>query len=172
MAGQSPPADLALQVQHLLASLPGTLPSLSERSFPSDIAGQVDHTLLAPSATSREIIAATLEAVELGAKTVCAPSGYVRLAHETLAGVPAERQQAGATKARPLPICTVGFPHGNASSYAKAQETKRAVEDGAAEIDMVQNVGLVKEGRWADLWSDIKAVVDAAKGSDRKVALK
>lgn len=167
MTDQSPPADLALQVEDLLASLPATLPPL-ERGLPADVAGRVDHTLLAPSATSREIVAATLEAVELGAKTVCIPSGYVRLAHDTLADVPAERQQAGVTSARPLPICTVGFPHGNASSYSKAQETKKAVEDGAAEIDMVQNVGLVKEGRWDDLWSDVRAVVDAAKGSKVK----
>jgi deoxyribose-phosphate aldolase len=168
MIGQSPPVDLASQVQNLIASLPDTLPPLSRRDFPSDIAGQVDHTLLAPSATSQEIITATLEAVELGAKTVCVPSSYVRLVHDTLAGVPAEQQQAGATNTRPLPICTVNFPHGNASSYSKAQETKQAVEDGATEIDMVQNVGLVKEGKWDELWSDVRAVVEAAKGSKVK----
>ncbi|PWN25236.1 deoxyribose-phosphate aldolase [Jaminaea rosea] len=70
-----------------------------------------------------------------------------------------------------MAICTVGFPFGAACSRGKAAETEQAVRDGAQEIDMVQNVGWVREARWDDVFDDVEAVVKAAGAVPVKVIL-
>ncbi|PWN88197.1 deoxyribose-phosphate aldolase [Acaromyces ingoldii] len=143
---------LAKEIGDLLASLPKELGALNScPTLPENVASIIDHTLLAPTATPSAILETCREAVELGAATVCVNSCMVQYAAEALRG----------TEVRP--ICTVGFPFGAASPASKAEETRQAVADGAREIDMVQNVGLLKSGDYDAVYNDIVGVVDAAK---------
>ena len=97
------------------------------------ILSHVDHTLLKPEATWDQIKTLCDEAMEFGCATVCIPPSYVKRAAEYVQGN--------------LKICTViGFPNGYNTMAAKIFETKDAVENGASEIDMVINLGWVKEG--------------------------
>lgn len=99
-----------------------------------EILRHVDHTLLLQTATWAEIRQICDDAVEYGTASVCIPPCYVRQAAEYLAGR--------------IPVCTViGFPNGNMTTGAKAFETREALENGAAEIDMVINIGWLKDGR-------------------------
>ena len=93
----------------------------------------VDHTALKAVTTWKEIQQLCQEARFFRMASVCIPSSYVKRAHEYFPE---------------LNICTVvGFPLGNASTEAKLAETRQALEDGANEIDMVINLGMVKESR-------------------------
>ena len=112
----------------------------------------IDHTLLKADATEAQIAKLCQEAKEHGFASVCINPGYVPEAAEALKG----------TDVR---VCTViGFPLGATSSEAKAAETADAIAKGAAEVDMVVNVGRIKSGNWDYVRSDIAAVVNAARG--------
>ena len=112
----------------------------------------IDHTLLKADATEAQIAKLCQEAKEHGFASVCVNPGYVPEAAEALKG----------TDVR---VCTViGFPLGATSSEAKAAETADAIAKGAAEVDMVVNVGRIKSGNWDYVRSDIAAVVNAARG--------
>ena len=116
----------------------------------------VDHTLLAPTATWREIRTICDEGARYGCASVCIPPAFVRQASEYLAGR--------------CPVCTViGFPNGYATAAAKAFEAADAVQNGADEIDMVIHLGLVKEGRWDALLAEMAAVRAACPGRVLKV---
>lgn len=145
---------VASQVQALLASLPAQFDALSPpASLPTssrEVAAFVDHTLLAPQSTTAEIKKLCVDAVALGTASVCVNSSVVGVARKALG------------EAKVMAICTVGFPFGAACSRGKAAETEQAVRDGAQEIDMVQNVGWVREARWDDVFDDVEAVVKAA----------
>lgn len=147
-------SDVVSQVDALLAALPPSLPPLSPpRQLPSSaraVAALVDHTLLAPQSTSSDISNLCTEALSLGTASVCVNSSVVGVAAAKLKG------------SEVMPICTVGFPFGAANTRGKAEETEQAVRDGAQEIDMVQNVGWVRDGRWHDVHADVQAVVKAA----------
>ena len=119
----------------------------------------IDHTLLKPESTREQIKKLCEEALEYNFKSVCVNPYWVSYAAEILKGSEVE-------------VCTViGFPLGANTTSLKAFETAEAVENGAGEIDMVINVGLLK-GKEYDLFEkDIKAVVDAAKGKLVKVIL-
>lgn len=147
-------SNVASQVDALLASLPPSLPPLSPApQLPSSaraVASLVDHTLLAPQSTSSDIEKLCDEALELGTASVCVNSSVVSTAAAKLKG------------SEVMAICTVGFPFGAANTRGKAEETEQAVRDGAQEIDMVQNVGWVREGKWEDVHADVQAVVKAA----------
>lgn len=93
----------------------------------------VDHTLLKQTATFEQIRQLCDEAIEFGAASVCIPPCYVRQASEYVQGK--------------MTICTViGFPNGNMTTAAKVFEARDAVANGAAEIDMVINIGELKAG--------------------------
>ena len=94
---------------------------------------RVDHTLLYPVTTWEQIRVLCDQAIAFGAASVCIPSCYVKQAHEYVAGR--------------MTICTVvGFPNGNTTPACKAFEAKEAIENGAKEIDMVINLGMLKAG--------------------------
>lgn len=122
------------------------------------ILSKCDHTLLAQSATWPEIQALCDDGMKYGCASVCIPASYVKQAADYVAGK--------------LPICTViGFPNGYSTTKAKCFEASDAVDNGALEIDMVINVGWVKDQRWDDLLSEIKAVKAACSGKLLKVII-
>lgn len=114
-----------------------------------ELAGLIDHTLLKPVATSIDIIKLCAEAKEYGFAAVCVNPFYVPLAKEQLNG-------------SAVAVCAVaGFPLGAASIKSKAFEADKAVRSGAGEIDMVINIGALKEHRDELVLADIAAVVEA-----------
>jgi len=123
------------------------------------IARTIDHTLLKPTATRADIVRVCEEAVEHSFASVCVNTTWIGLVAQLLTGSPV------------MPICVVGFPLGAASTDSKAYETRRAIVDGAAEIDMVVNIGLLKGGDHDAVFDDIRAVVEAAAGRPVKVIL-
>ena len=124
-----------------------------------DIARMIDHTLLAPNASSEDIRRLCREAAENDFASVCIQPCYVPLAAECLKGSTAK-------------VCTViGFPLGVNCTEIKAAEAAKAIADGADEVDMVLNRSLVADGQWAEVQKDIEAVVAAAKGRLVKVIL-
>jgi deoxyribose-phosphate aldolase len=116
------------------------------------VASIIDHTILKAESTTVDIIKICKEAVENKFASVCVNSCYVKLAAQELKG-------------SRVKVCTVvGFPLGAASSEAKTFETTKAIEDGAHEVDMVINIGMLKSKEYDYVKDDIKAVVEAAKG--------
>ncbi|HWL95678.1 MAG TPA: deoxyribose-phosphate aldolase [Phycisphaerae bacterium] len=113
------------------------------------VAKYIDHTLLKPEATVEQIKQLCKEAAEFGFASVCVNPTYVKLCASLLRGTDVK-------------VCTVvGFPLGTHVSDIKALETRRAVRDGAREIDMVINIGALKSGDDDLVYRDIKAVTDA-----------
>jgi deoxyribose-phosphate aldolase len=113
------------------------------------IANMIDHTLLKPDAKENEIIKLIEEAKEYHFASVCINPYWVPLA--------AARLQGSGVK-----VCTViGFPLGSTTTEVKVFETQDAIHNGAQEIDMVINIGLLKSGEVAKVEADIKAVADA-----------
>ncbi len=113
-----------------------------------DIARHIDHTLLRPEATDEQVRRLCEEAKEYGFAAVCVNPTYVSLAAKLL--------QDSSTK-----VCTVvGFPLGAHLSEIKAVEAEHAIHDGAKEIDMVINIGALKNGDDELVYRDIAAVVD------------
>lgn len=120
------------------------------------IAKYVDHTLLAQTATWEEIKQICDDAVAFKTASVCIPPSYVKRAKDYLGNR--------------MPVCTViGFPNGYNTTAVKVFETKDAVANGADEIDMVINLGWVKEGNYDALLQEIKAVKEACGGRLLKV---
>ena len=104
---------------------------------------RVDHTLLYPVTTWEQIRVLCDQAIAFGAASVCIPSCYVKQAHEYVAGR--------------MTICTVvGFPNGNTTPACKAFEAKEAIENGAKEIDMVINLGMLKAGNTQYVLDEIR----------------
>lgn len=123
----------------------------------SEIFSHIDHTLLRAVSSEAEIDRLCSEAVQYGTASVCIPPSYVRHAHEKYPG---------------LNICTVvGFPLGYNTTAVKCFETRDAVENGASEIDMVINLGMVKNGDFAGVEAEIKAVREACGGKLLKVII-
>lgn len=110
-----------------------------------DILSRCDHTLLKPQCTWAQIQALCDEGVAYGCASVCIPAAYVKRAHDYVAGK--------------LTICTViGFPNGYTTTAAKVFEAQDAIQNGAEEIDMVVNLGWVKDALWDDILAELKAV--------------
>ena len=123
------------------------------------IESTIDHTLLKPVATSEQIKVLCEEAKKFQFATVCVNPCQVKLASEQL-------------KDCDVKVCTVvGFPLGASHSAVKAFEAKQAIACGAGEIDMVINVGAIKDKNWTLVQSDIKAVKDACGETPLKVIL-
>ncbi|MGA8941649.1 MAG: deoxyribose-phosphate aldolase [Thermoactinomyces sp.] len=116
------------------------------------LAKMIDHTLLKPDATREKIVQLAEEARKYRFASVCVNPAWVPVAYEIL-------------KDTDVKVCTViGFPLGATTPEIKAAETKKAIADGATEVDMVINIGALK-GRQDDVVErDIRAVTDAAKG--------
>ena len=122
------------------------------------ILSHVDHTLLKPEATWEQIKTLCDEAMEFGCATVCIHPSFVK--------------QAAAYVQGNLKICTViGFPNGYNTTAAKIFETKDAVENGASEIDMVINNGMVKDRQWDDIAHEIAGIKAACLGRPLKVII-
>ena len=123
------------------------------------LAKLIDHTELRANADARRIAELCDEARRFGFYAVCVNGGHTRRAAELLAG-------SGVF------VCTVaGFPLGAGTSPAKAFEAADAVRNGAAEVDMVINVGTLLDGRFDFVRDDIRAVVEAARPALIKVFL-
>lgn len=122
---------------------------------PAVLAKYIDHTVLQADTTRDTIKRFCEEAVRYGFASVCFNPTHVRYA-------------AGILKGSPVKVCTViGFPLGANIPEVKAFEADRAISDGAREVDMVMNIGAVKDGDYELVERDIRAVVDAAKGKAR-----
>lgn len=116
------------------------------------LAKMIDHTNLKPEATSKEIKKLCEEALQYNFASVCVNPTRVKEAYEML-------------KDSEVKVCTViGFPLGATTTKVKVFETKDAIENGATEVDMVINIGRLKEKDYDFVKQDIKSVVDAAKG--------
>ena len=129
------------------------------RGGTAGLARYIDHTLLKPTSTRADIVRVCEEARQHKFASVCVNSTWIGLAARLLDG-------SGV-----MPICVVGFPLGAMSTTGKAAETLQAVAEGAAEIDMVINVGALKGGDHDAVYDDIAAVVEAARGRPVKVIL-
>ena len=117
-----------------------------------ELANIIDHTLLKADATNEEIVKLCAEAKEYNFASVCVNPSMVKLASQELKGSGVD-------------VCTViGFPLGATTSEVKAFETKNTIENGATEVDMVINIGRLKDRDLEYVKNDIQAVVDAAKG--------
>ncbi len=126
---------------------------------PRDLAPFIDHTLLKPEATLKDIERLCAEAREHSFKAVCVNPIFVARASKFLNSSPV------------LTVSVVGFPLGVSLSRVKSLETELAVADGADEIDMVIRLDLVKNANWREAEDDIRCVVKAAGGKIVKVIL-
>ena len=124
-----------------------------------NIAKMIDHTMLKADATTETIKKYCSEAKEYGFASVCVNTCHVPLVAEELKGSDVKV------------CCVVGFPLGAMSTAAKAFEAKTAVHDGADEVDMVINVGGMKDSNYEMVKADIKAVVDSSEGRTVKVII-
>jgi len=111
-----------------------------------ELARMIDHTLLGPTASAEGVVALCREAKTYGFASVCVNPCHTQLARELL-------------KETDVKVCVVvGFPHGMNTSEVKAFEAQKAIATGADELDMVVNVAALKEGDYATVLEDIKAV--------------
>lgn len=123
-----------------------------------EILSKCDHTLLAQSATKEQIKAICDDGIKYGTASVCIPASYVKFAKDYVGDK--------------LAICTViGFPNGYSTTASKCFETADAVKNGADEIDMVINIGAVKDGDYDFVLEEIKAVKLACNGKLLKVII-
>lgn len=123
-----------------------------------EILRKVDHTLLAQKATWEEIRGILDDAMKYHTASACIPPSYVKQAAEYVNGR--------------LPICTViGFPNGYSTTATKVFETKDAVANGASEIDMVLNIGFLKDRRYDEIEAEIRAIHEACEDRILKVII-
>ena len=122
------------------------------------VLGIVDHTLLGVAATWEEIKVILDDAMKYETASACIPASYVKEAAKYVNGK--------------LPICTViGFPNGYSTTATKVFETKDAIANGADEIDMVINVGALKNKRYQYIEDEIRAIHEACDGKILKVII-
>jgi len=123
-----------------------------------EILSKCDHTLLSQTATWEEIKAICDDGMKYGCASVCIPASYVQQAAEYVDGK--------------LPICTViGFPNGYATTNAKCFMAADAVANGADEVDMVINIGWVKDRKWDDLLDEIRQIKASCEDKLLKVII-
>ncbi len=124
-----------------------------------NLADYIDHTILRPDCSTEDIKRLCAEAIQFGFATVCVPPFYVKNAYELLLN----------TKVKVSTV--VGFPMGYAATPAKVEEIKRALDDGASEVDAVINICAVKSSNWSFVKNDIDSMVMAAhlKGKHIKI---
>lgn len=123
-----------------------------------EILSKVDHTLLTQTATWEEIKQICDDGIKYGCASVCIPPSYVKQASEYVEGK--------------IAVCTViGFPNGYHTKEVKIFETKDAISNGAAEIDMVINIGDLKAKKYEEIESEIRALKEACQGKILKVII-
>lgn len=123
-----------------------------------EILAKVDHTLLKQPSTWEQIKQICDDARTFGTASICIPPSYVKQCAEYLEGK--------------VPVCTViGFPNGYNTTAVKVFETREAVKEGASEIDMVINLGWVKDGHYDWILDEINAVKEACDGKLLKVII-
>lgn len=123
----------------------------------SEIFPHIDHTLLKATATEAQIKQLCEEAIIYRTASVCIPAGYVKFARESFPG---------------LNICTViGFPLGYSTTAVKCFEARDAIQNGADEIDMVINIGWVKDGKFREVEREISEVKQACGDKILKVII-
>ncbi len=123
-----------------------------------DILKALDHTLLTQTATWEEIKQILDDGMEYHAASACIPAAYVKQAAQYVDGR--------------LPICTViGFPNGYSTTAVKVFEAKDAIANGAQEIDMVINIGWVKDQKYAEIEEEIRQIHEACGGKILKVII-
>lgn len=123
-----------------------------------DVLKIVDHTLLTQTATWDEIRQILDDAMKYETASACIPASYVKQAAEYVGGK--------------LPICTViGFPNGYNTTAVKVFETKDAIANGAEEIDMVINIGHLKDKKYQEIEDEIRQIYEACNGKILKVII-
>ena len=126
-------------------------PGVGSEIRDKNVAGMIDHTLLKPEATPDEITVLCKEAKDYTFASVCINPCYVSLCSELLRGTSVK-------------VCTViGFPLGSNTTEVKEYETEEAIKNGAKEVDMVINVGQLKQGNYDYVEKDVRAVVSTAR---------
>lgn len=124
----------------------------------SEILKKVDHTVLGQASTWSDIKSLCDDGIKYNCASVCIPPAYVKKAKEYVGDK--------------LAICTViGFPNGYNTTAVKAFETDNAVKNGADEIDMVINIGMLKDKRYDEILNEIKAIKEACHGKLLKVII-
>ncbi len=117
------------------------------------LAGLIDHTNVRPTATNIDIERLCDEAIKYGFHVVCVQPCFVRLASRLI---------AGHSKVK---VCTViGFPFGTNTTDVKVFETKKAIEDGAEELDVVMNISMVKSGNYAYIEDELNRIMNVTRG--------
>lgn len=133
---------------------------MSPRIKPRELAAFIDHTLLRPDCTEAEIVQLCEEAVQYGFASVCVPPFYVHKAVQLL----------GKAESNAVRISTViGFPFGYSNTPAKVEEIKKAVDEGAEEVDAVINICAVKNMHWSYVENDIDSMCTAARLKGKKI---
>lgn len=123
-----------------------------------EVLKHVDHTLLTQTATWEEIKEILDDGIKYSTASACIPAAYVKQSVEYVEGK--------------LPICTViGFPNGYSTTAVKVFETKDAIENGASEIDMVINIGMLKDKRYQDVEAEIRQIKEACGEKILKVII-
>ncbi|MFZ2644141.1 MAG: deoxyribose-phosphate aldolase [Verrucomicrobiia bacterium] len=122
-----------------------------------ELAGMIDHSLLHPTMTDKDLEDGCKLAAKYAVASVCIKPYTVKRAVELLQG---SSVKVG---------CVIGFPHGNSCTESKRYETELACRDGAVEIDMVVNIGKALGGDWDYVERDVKAVCDEAHKHGAKV---
>jgi deoxyribose-phosphate aldolase len=155
-------ADLQLLIQTAVDAVRGrsSMEPSPDRALPAgtDVPALIDHTLLKPEASRSDLEALCREAIEHGFATVCVNPAWVSACAKWLREVP-----RGGLFTAPRVCSVVGFPLGASATEVKRYEAERAIGDGAAEIDMVMNVGALKSGDVRFVERDIAAVVAACR---------
>ena len=126
----------------------GMMAADGPRPTRSTLAACIDHTLLAPEATTNDIVALCEEATDLGVAAICVSPSHLPITDGLGVGIGV--------------ATVIGFPSGAHQPAVKAHEAEVAVDAGATELDMVVNLGLVKAGEWLAVGDDIAAVRAAA----------
>lgn len=122
-----------------------------------DFSKMIDHSLLVPTMTERQLEEGCRLALAYDVASVCIMPYYLHRCVEILAGSSVQ------------PSTTIGFPHGGHTTRIKQLEAEKAVEDGCQELDMVVNISQVLSENWDYVTSDIRGVIEIAHAANRKV---
>ena len=135
---------------------------MSPRIKPRELASFIDHSLLKPVCTEAEVVRLCEEAVQYGFASVCVPPFYVHKAIQLL----------GKAESNAVRVSTViGFPFGYSNTPAKVEEIKKAVDEGADEVDAVINICAVKNMHWSYVENDIESMCTAARLRGKKIKI-